>query len=141
LVPAQELVLAPVEQPAAISFEVTVPKSGIVELPIGEEVKLRLTGRFRGMTGAKLKLDHAPEGFSMVKGWLGRQTGKGKTSDGKPKYEKGVAWGEIILKAEEPLAPGFKTSIVVAAEVRKGKETTLYPSPAIPIKVVKPRKN
>jgi hypothetical protein len=141
LVPAQELVLAPIEQPAAISFEVSVPKSGIVELPIGEEVKLRLTGRIRGLNGAKLKLDNAPEGFTMVKGWLGRKKGKGKTSDGKPKYEKGVAWGEIILKAEEPLVPGFKTSLVVAAEVKRGKETTLYPSPAIPIKVVKPRKN
>jgi hypothetical protein len=50
-----------------------------------------------------------------------------------------MAWGQITLKAEEPLKPGFKTSLVVSAVVKQGKEETLYPAPAIPIKVVNPR--
>ena len=137
LVPAQELVLTPVEQPSALVFEVKVPKSGIVELPLGEEVKLYVTGRFRkGITGAKLKLDHPPEGIVVVKSWIGRKRAKGKTADGKPKYVKGVAVGQIILKAEEPLKPGFETSLVVYAAARKGREETHYPAPAIPVKIV-----
>jgi hypothetical protein len=142
LVPAQELVLAPVEEPAPLTFEAKVPKSGVIELPLGQEVKVILSGRFqKGMSGAKLKLDNPPEGFTMGKSWLGRKKRKGKTADGKPKFEKGMAWGQITLKAEEPLKPGFKTSLVVSAVVKKGKEETLYPAPAIPVKVVKPRSN
>jgi len=141
LVPAQELVLAPVSEPTPLTFEVRIPKSGVIELPLGEEVKLTVTGRFRkGITGAKLKLDHPPEGITVVKSWIGRKKGKGKTADGKPKYEKGMATGMIVLKAEEPLKPGFKTSLVVSAEVRKGKEVILYPAPAIPVKVSKSQK-
>jgi len=137
LVAAQELVLAPVEEPAPLSFEVKVPKSGMIELPLGQEVKVSLSGRFKkGMNGAKLKLDNPPEGISMVKSWMGRNKGK---RDKKSNIEKGMARGQITLKAEEPLKPGFKTSLVVVAEVRKGRETTPYPAPAIPIKVVKPR--
>ncbi len=140
LVPAQELVLAPVEKPSALVFEVKVPKSGIVELPIGEEVKLFMTGRLRkGITGAQLKLDHPPEGIVVVKSWIGRKRLKGKTADGKLKFEKGVAQGQIILKAEEPLKPGFETSLVVFAVVKRGREETLYPAPAIPVKIVAPR--
>ncbi len=139
LVPALELVLAPVEQPAAIIFEVRVPASGVIELPLGEEVKLYANGRFRkGITGAKLKLDHPPEGVTVVKSWIGRKKAKGKTADGKPKFEKGMATGQIVLKAEEPLKPGDKISLVVVAEVRKGRETSLYPAPAIPIQIVRP---
>lgn len=140
LVPAQELVLAPVEQPSPLVFQVKVPKSGIVELPMGKEVKLHVTGRFRkGITGAKLKLDHPPEGIVVVKSWIGRKRAKGKTADGKPKYEKGVAHGQITLKAEAPLKPGFETSLVVFAAARKGREETRYPAPAIPVKIVAPR--
>ena len=140
LVPAQELVLTPVEQPSPLVFEVKVPKSGIIELPIGKEVKLYVTGRFRkGITGAQLKLDHPPEGIVVVKSWIGRKRAKGKTAAGKPKYEKGVAHGQIILKAGEPLKPGFETSLVVFAAARKGREETRYPAPAIPVKIVAPR--
>ena len=142
LVPAQELVLAPVEEPARVTFEVKVPKSGLIELPLGKEVVLTLSGGFKkGLTGAKLKLDSPPEGVTMVKGWLGRKRLKGKTKNGKPLYQKGVAAGQITLKAEEPLKPGFKTSLVVSAVVRRGSEATLYPAPAISIKIVKPRNN
>jgi hypothetical protein len=140
LVPAQELVLAPISEPSAISFEVNLPKSGIIELPLGEAVTLNLDGHYRkGMTGAKLKLDNPPEGVTMVKGWLGQKKGKGKASGGKANYEKGVAAGQITLKAEEPLQPGFKTSLVVSAVVKRGNEETLYPAPAIAVRVVKPR--
>ena len=51
---------------------------------------------------------------------------------------KGAARGQITLKVEEPLKPGFKTSLVVVAVVKKGQEETRYPAPAIPIEVVKP---
>jgi hypothetical protein len=51
------------------------------------------------------------------------------------------AVGSILIKAEEPLQPGFKTSLVLSAEIRRGKETTLYPAPAIPIKIIKSKNN
>jgi hypothetical protein len=140
LVPAQELVLAPVSAPTPLSFEVRVPKSGIIELPLGEEVQIPVKGRFgKGIKGAKLKLDHPPEGFTVVKGWLGRKKSKGKTVNGNPKFEPGMAVGQITLLVEDPLKVGDRMSLVVIAELKKGKETTRYPAPAIPIKVVKPR--
>jgi hypothetical protein len=133
LVPAQELVLAPAADPAPLSFEVRIPSSGVVELPLGEEVKLSFDGRIRkGLKGAKLLLDLPPEGLSVVKGWLGPKRVKGKP-------QKNVAAGQITLKAEEPLKPGDTISLVVVAETRKGRETTLYPAPAIPVRIVAPR--
>jgi hypothetical protein len=141
LVPAQELVLTPVEQRPAVSFELKVPATGVIELPLGKEVRIQLTGHLRGLTGAKLKLDHAPDGFTVVKGWIGRKKAKGKTADGKPKYVKNAAWGSIILKAEEPLKSGFNTSLILVAEVRKGKEITEYPAPSITVKVVEALKD
>ena len=139
LVPAQELVLAPIARPAPLSFEVEVPDSGVIQLPLGEETILFVEGRFRpGITGAKLVLDHPPEGISVVKSWISRKRAKGKTADGKPKFVKGVAHGRITLKVAEPLKPGFKTSLVVVAVVKKGQVETRYPAPAISIEVMKP---
>ncbi|RKX42420.1 MAG: hypothetical protein DRP64_09865 [Verrucomicrobia bacterium] len=139
LVPAQELVLAPVAKPVPLAFEVELPESGTIELPLGEETMLFVTGRFRPeIKGAKLVLDHPPEGITVVKSWIGRKKAKGKTADGKPRFEKGVAHGRITLKVEEPIKPGFKTSLVVVAVVKKGREESRYPAPAIPIEVVKP---
>ncbi len=138
LVPAQELALALVSELTSLSFEVKVPHAGVVELPVGEEITLYVKGHFqKGIMGAKLKLDHPPEGISVVKSWVGRKKTPGKTASGKPKYEKGMATGQITLKAEEPLRPGFKTSLVVVAEVKKGREIILYTAPAIPIKIIK----
>jgi len=139
LVPAQELVLAPVSKPAPLSFEIEVPASGVIELPLGEETMLFVEGRFRPeVKGAKLVLDHPPEGITLVKSWISRKRAKGTTADGKPKYLKGIAHGRMTLKVEEPLQPGFKTSLVVVAVVKKGREETRYPAPAISIEVVKP---
>ena len=136
LVPAQELVLAHVEQPSPLIFEAKLPKSGVIEIALGGEVRVTLNGHVRkGMNGAKLKLDHPPEGLTADKGWVGRKKSKGKID------AKGFAAGSILLKAEEPLKPGFKTSLVVAGEIKRGKETTLYYAPAIPIKIVKSRDN
>ena len=135
LVPAQELVLTPLPDPAPLAFTMRVPASGFIELPLGEEVKLSINGRIRkGLKGAKLLLDHPPEGLVVVKGWMGPKRVKGKP-------QKNVAAGQITLKAEEPLKPGDTVSLVVAAEVRKGRETILYPAPAISVKVVEPLDN
>lgn len=140
LVPARELVLAPVSTPAPLAFEVRVPNSGIVELPLGEEVVLRVDGKIRkGLKGAQLTLDHPPEGFSVVKGWVGQKRAKGKTKDGQLNFMKGVAAGQITLKTEEPLKPGDTTTLVVVAVVKKGREETRYPAPAIPVRIVAPR--
>lgn len=142
LVPAQELVLAPVSQIPPLAFEARIPKSGIIELPLGEEVRVSFSGRVRlGLKGAQVKLDHPPEGLTAEKGWVGRKKKTGQTSDGKPRYEKNLATGSILLKAEEPLKPGDLASLIVVAEIKKGKEKISYPAPAIPVKVVKPRGN
>ncbi len=47
LVPAQELVLAPVTKPAPLVFEVEMPDSGTIKLPLGGEKMLFVTRRFR----------------------------------------------------------------------------------------------
>lgn len=138
LVPAKELVLAPVAQKPPVSFEVRVPKSGIIELPVGQETRILLDGRIvGGQKGYSLKLDNPPEGITLKKGWVGRKQNKGKNSSGKSKYEKNIAIGSLLLVADESYKPGDRISLVVAAEVRKGKEKIYYPAPAIPIKVVK----
>jgi len=140
LVPAQELVLAPVEKPARLVFHVKVPKSGTVDLPLGKEVKLYLEGRVQGgFKGAKLELDHPPEGISVVKSWVGRKRLKEKAKNGKPKFAKNQAVGSLLLKAEAPLEPGFETSLIVAAVVRRGREEIRFSAPAISIKVVAPK--
>ena len=139
LVPAQELVLAPVEQPARLVFRVKTPKSGTVELPLGKEVTLHLEGRVQGgFRGAKLELDHPPEGIAVGKSWVGRKRLKGKTKNGKPKFDKNLAVGSIRLKAEAPLEPGFEASLIVSAVVRRGREEIRFAAPAIAVKVVAP---
>ncbi len=140
LVPAQELVLAPLSAPTPLAFKVRVPPSGMIELPLGGEKRIPVDGKIpKGLKGASLVLDHPPEGFSGTKGWMGPKRAKGKTADGKPKFVKGQAAGGILLKAEAPLKPGDTASLVVVAIVRKGREETRYPAPAIPVKIVKPR--
>ncbi len=140
LVPAQELVLAPLSIPAPLVFEVRVPPSGMIELPLGEEIRIPVDGKIpKGLKGASLVLDHPPEGFTAVKGWMGPKRAKGKTAAGKPRFVKGQATGGIVLKAEEPLKPGDTASLVVVAIVRRGREETRYLAPAIPVKIVKPR--
>jgi len=140
LVPAQELVLAPVEQPARLVFKVKVPKSGTIELPLGKEVKLFLEGRVQGgFKGAKLELDHPPEGIVVSKCWVGRKRLKGKTKNGKPKFDKNQAVGSLLLKAEAPLEPGFETSLIVSAVVKRGREEIRFAAPAISVKVVAPK--
>lgn len=142
LVPAQELVLAPVAEPAAISFEIKVPKSGVIELPLGEEVKVAVSGHFQqGTAGAKLKIDKPPEGLTFDKGYIGRKKPKDADAEGRPKFDKSLGTGQITLKAAEPLKPGYTTSIIVCAELKQGGQETLIPSPAILVKVVKARGN
>ena len=137
LVPAQELVLAPVEHPARLVFHVKVPKSGIIKLPLGKEITLSLEGRVHGgFKGAKLELDHPPEGIVVSKSWVGRKRLKGKTKNGKPKFDKNLAVGRIKLKAEAPLKPGFESSLIISAVVRKGREEIRFTAPAVPFKVV-----
>jgi hypothetical protein len=132
LVPAHELMITPVSDPPPLSFEVRIPKSGIIELPLGEEVRIALAGQIRpGLKGAQIHLDTPPAGFSFSKGWIGQKKPA-------PKTERGTAGGSIILKAEEPLKPGDQASLVLVAAVKKGREETLYPAPAIPVKVVAP---
>lgn len=150
LVPAQELVLAPVEEPVPLVFEIKLPKSGVVELPLGEEVRLAVKGQvLQGGTGkCELRLDHPPEGYSLSKGVLGRAKArkavnkkgkKKKKSEKVVRVEKGAVDGHIILVAEEPLKPGDESSLVVVAVVKRGKEESRFMAPAIPVRVVKAR--
>ena len=78
-------------------------KTGVIRLPLGKEVQVSLRGRLRGgFKGAQVKLDGPAEGLTFDKGWIGRK-GKGKDKNGKQLFEKGAAWGRILLTAEEPL--------------------------------------
>lgn len=139
LVPAQELVLAPVAQRSTVVFEARLPKSGVIELPLGKEVWIPHTGKvFGGSRGFALSLDNPPEGITVKKGWFSKKKLKEKTKSGKDKFEKNIAAGSILLVAEEPLKPGDTLSLVVVAEVRKGKEKIKVAAPAITVKIVKP---
>ncbi len=133
LVPAKELVLAPVDKRPPIVFHASVPKSGVIELEAGTRTRVRLEGNIVGPgKGFGVKLDHPPEGFSIAKnGWIGVQKGKGgaKTS----------AVGNLLIDVDASVAPGTKLSLVVFAEAKQGRDTVRYPAPAIPIKVVKPK--
>jgi hypothetical protein len=137
LVPAQELMLAPVSERPPLFFEARIPKSGFIEVPLGTDFRIPLTGRFIGQgKGSTLKLDHPPEGLISVKGWIGRKKPTGRKTDGTVKVDKNLAVGQIVIHAKEPLKPGDQLSLVVVAEVRKGREKTLYPAPAIPVRIV-----
>lgn len=139
LVPAKELILAPVEQRPPVAFEARMPKSGVIELVAGQEMRIKFDGRiFGGKKGFPVRLDNPPEGFSTKKnGWVGRKQVKGK--DGKKRFEKNMAQGAILVTVDESIKPGTRASLVVVAEVRKGRDKTYYPAPAIPVKVVKPK--
>lgn len=139
LVPAQELVLAPVTKKPPLAFEARIPKSGVIEVPLGEEMKIQFVGRiFDGAgKGAPLKLDNPPDGITLSKGWISRK--KFKRKDARQNSNKNMAVGHVIITAEEPLIIGQRLSLVVVAEAGKRKEKIDYPAPAIPIKIVKPR--
>jgi hypothetical protein len=132
LVPAQDLVLTAVDAPSPLSFEAIVPKSGIIELPLGEEVRIPLKGFvYTEKHGANISCDHPPPGLSVVKGWIGRK------KDAAP--DDAAAKGQVILKADGPLKPGDRATLVLAAVTKQGKQETRYPAPAISVKVVAPR--
>ncbi|HEY5654063.1 MAG TPA: PPC domain-containing protein [Pontiella sp.] len=130
LVPAHELTLAPSSEPPPLSFEACLPKSGLIELPLGQEVRVGFVGRVLedGVKGMKLRLDHPPEGITENKGWIG-----GNKSGGS------LVRGSIVLKAEKPLEPGDRISLVMMAVKKKGRDEVLVPAPAIPVKIVKSR--
>jgi hypothetical protein len=132
LVPARELALTSVSESALISFEARVPKSGIIELPLGEEVRIPLSGFVSTeKRGANIACDDPPPGLSVVKGWIGRE------KDAAP--DDGAAKGQVILKAGDPLKLGDRANLVLMAVSKQGQETTRYPAPAIPVKVIAPR--
>lgn len=141
LVPAKELVLAPISTKSPVSFEARIPKSGFIELPSGGEKWIPFDGRiFDGKKGYQVKLDHPPEGFSTEKnGWIGRKKLKGKSKNGKVRYDKQISAGGIMIAVDESVKPGTQLSLVVVTEIKKGKDSTYYPAPAIPVKVVKVR--
>jgi hypothetical protein len=134
LVPAQELVLASVSTPSPIPFEARLPRSGVIELPLGAEIRIPLKGFVHAeRQGTKVSIDHPPEGIYVIKGWIGRKKGNGPDDP--------QASGSLTVKAEAPLKPGDRINIVPVAIVKKGREETSYPGPVIPIQIVKPRNN
>ncbi|MDF7808963.1 hypothetical protein P4E94_16065 [Pontiellaceae bacterium B12219] len=140
LVPANELVLAPVQKRPPVAFEARLPKSGIIPLQAGEETRIMLEGYLAGpKRGCTVKLDNPPEGFHIVKnGWIGKQ--KLKDKNGNDRFDKNKAVGSILISVDETVAPGTQLSLVVAAEVKNGKDIISYPAPAIPVKVVRKKK-
>ncbi|HEY5621780.1 MAG TPA: hypothetical protein VIR77_04185, partial [Pontiella sp.] len=136
LVPADGLVLSPVSEESPLSFEASVPKSGVIELPLGKETRIPFTGRMAADygRGMKLELDHPPEGITQEKGWMNR--GKPLQADDGGKPGTSAAFGAVVVRADEPLKPGDCFSLVVVAVRKKGKNEVHYPSPAIPVKIV-----
>lgn len=134
LVPAKNLTLATASNTAAVSFEVILPPSGIIRLPLGETIKLRLKGSFeKKVKHAKIQLDHPPEGINMGKSWIGKPKNPKKN-------ERNSAVGSIEITAKAPLKVGDHFPLIVTANVKQGKTTTSYPAPSISVKVVPPRK-
>lgn len=132
LVPAEELVLTATDDPSPISFEAKLPESGILELPLGKEVRIPLKGFVHtARRGINVSLDNPPAGLSIVKGWIGRRQGVGEAD--------GDAAGAITLTAEDPLKPGDRISVILVASVKKGREEVVYPAPAISIQIVAPQ--
>ena len=128
LVPARELTLASEPTPASISFEVRTPPSGIFELPMDKEVRIPLKG-FVHMKrqGTTVSVDQPPEGLSIVNGWIGRPKGAGP---GKPQ-----AGGTLVVKAEAPLQPGDRITLIPVAVIKQGKDEIRYPAPAITVTI------
>ncbi|WP_372799014.1 hypothetical protein [Pontiella sp.] len=141
LVPAKELVLAPVEKRPPVVFSANIPKSGTVLLEAGTEKRISFEGHITGQQrGYTLTLDHPPEGFSAPKnGWIGKQKIKTQKKDGKDAWAKNKAAGSILITVDESVVPGTELSLVVLAEQKRGKEKIYYPAPAIPVRVIAPK--
>ncbi|MEI6890621.1 MAG: hypothetical protein V5783_00485 [Pontiella sp.] len=140
LVPAKELVLAPVSKRPPIWFHAKIPTSGVIELEAGKTTRIVLEGSIVGQNrGYAIMLDHPPEGFRAEKnGWIGKQK-KNNKKDGKNRGAKDKANGSIRIVVDESVRPGTKLSLVLSAEVKRGRDKAYFAAPAIPIHVVKPR--
>ncbi|MDF7801497.1 hypothetical protein P4C99_18615 [Pontiellaceae bacterium B1224] len=125
--------IGPAQKRPPIAFEARLPTSGIIQLQAGTETRIIFDGRIiGGQRGYSIKLDHPPKGFSTEKnGWIGKQKLKEKDKNGKDRFEKNKAAGGIVITVDESVAPGTQLSLVVAAEVRSGKDKIYYPAPAI----------
>jgi hypothetical protein len=129
LVPAQELILSPAATPAPVALEARLPRSGVIQLPLGQETRIPLKGFVHtDKRGITVSLEKPPAGLTVLKGWMGR--------DKKVSQEDGSATGSILIKAEAPLEPGTQLTVIPAAILRNGKEETYYPGPAIRLKIV-----
>jgi hypothetical protein len=127
--------------PLPLVFKARLPSSGTIELPLGKEVEVFFNGTARqGGNKAELKVDNPPAGLDFETGSISRET-KSRTGNRKSRPKRGGVTGQITLKAGDPLKPGDRFNIVVVAVLKKGKEETLCPAPAIPVKIVKPRSN
>ena len=129
LVPAQELVLIPVSQKPPVVFKAILPEGRLVELPLGKEIRIQLNGRIIGeQKGCTLRLNNPPEGITLKSGWIGKQgkgkQGKGKKARGNQGLNNNSATGSILICAEEPLKAGTHLSLVVEAEIKRGKVKT-----------------
>ncbi len=136
LVPAKELMLAPVETRPPVLFNARMPKSGVILMEAGQETRIPLEGHISGeKRGFSVSLDDPPEGFSTEKnGWIGKKRTKNKQRN--DEWEEHEAVGSILISVDESVAPGTELSLVVQAEVKNGRETTYFCAPAIPVKVV-----
>ena len=141
LVPAQELILAPVSKVPPVVFEARLAKSGVLYLPSGTETWVGLDGAVNAkQRGFSVLLDSPPEGFSTEKnGWIGKKQLKEKDKKGKPRIHKKDAAGGIKIMVDESVKPGTRLSLVVSAEVRQGRDKVRYPAPAIPVVVTEPK--
>ncbi len=138
LVPAQELVLAPLEEEPLVVLAAKLPASGVVEVPLGAAVKVDFSGRLQpGVQNGKLELDAPPEGLVLEKGWFTRPKQKPEGARSQPHY----GFGQISIKAGEPLKPGDTATLVVYALARErgDSEAKRCTMPAIPIKIVAPQ--
>lgn len=138
LVPAHELVLAPVLKTPPLIFEARVPKSGFIELPIGKECRINFKGKFYSeQKGAALLLDNPPEGITLKKGWISRNKRTAALGDAQQRSGSDDASGSILVEINETLKPGDSFSLVVIAEVKQGADKIRCPAPAIPVKIVR----
>ena len=138
LVPAQELLLSSSSRPSALFFEAVLPPSGVIHLPLGKEIAVHIRGRhLPGSARITLELDHPPEGIEVVKSWIGRKK-KGVGPNGKPRFDKRALIGQIRIKATKPLQPGWQTSLFPVVVVKRGKQETRIPGPAIPVEIISP---
>jgi hypothetical protein len=138
LVPAQELLLTPVDREDLLVFWPVLPKGGVIKLPLNGEVAVPLKGRVRFERDKEwitIQLDAPPKGITLGKSY-GYWPKPPREAEKLAQFDPCEVRGRVLLQADESLSVGDRFSLVVIAELNRKGAKLRFTAPAIPVEIV-----